>query len=122
PLLPPADFDLFDNQKRGVHSAAFSPDGRRVVTASGDAKARIWDMAPDDRPAEDLVALAQLLSGHWIDEGGGVVPLPADELGRLWADLRARYPADFAVTPAQARAWRGREGRDCLRAGGARGA
>src|SRR5262249_37511627 len=116
-VLPPARFVFFGDPERAVDSDAFSADGRRVVTASGDGKARIWDMAPDDRPAEDLVALAQLLSGHWIDEGGGVVPLPADELGRLWADLRARYPADFAVTPAQARAWRGREIRGCLREG-----
>ena len=28
-----------------VMSAAFSPDGRRIVTASGDQTARIWDAA-----------------------------------------------------------------------------
>ena len=27
-----------------LESAAFSPDGRRVVTASGDTTARIWDL------------------------------------------------------------------------------
>lgn len=27
----------------GVNSAAYSPDGRRILTASGDATVRVWD-------------------------------------------------------------------------------
>ena len=29
----------------GVWSAAFSPDGKRIVTASKDGTARLWDAA-----------------------------------------------------------------------------
>jgi len=29
-----------------VHSASFSPDGTRIVTAGGDRTARVWDARP----------------------------------------------------------------------------
>lgn len=51
--LGPHDNEIFD--------AAFSPDGARIITASGDFTARIWDMRS---PTEPLV-----LRGH----GGGLL-------------------------------------------------
>jgi WD40 repeat protein len=116
PLTPPLA------HAGGVLSWAFSPDGARVVTANGDGTARVWDLAPDDRPAADLVGLSELLSGHRIDDTGAAVPLPADELARLWADLRARYPAELAVAPQSVRWWRERQIRDAVKAGDVRAA
>jgi WD40 repeat protein len=101
----------------GGLSASFSPDGRLVATASLDGTARVWNIKPDERPAGDLVGLAQLLSACRIDGTLSPTPLQAAELQRLWDDLHARYPADFTVTPAAARAWREREVGDCLREG-----
>ena len=37
-----------------VNSAAFSPDGKRIVTASWDKTARVWD-ADDGRGADPLI-------------------------------------------------------------------
>ncbi|MCP4591793.1 MAG: hypothetical protein GY842_13720, partial [bacterium] len=42
-----------------VYSASFSPDGSRVLTASSDRTARVWDLA---NPANPLV----LKHGHWV--------------------------------------------------------
>jgi dipeptidyl aminopeptidase/acylaminoacyl peptidase len=107
PLTPPL------THANKVYSAAFGPAGNRVVTASHDGTARVWNIGPDERPAEDLLRLAQLLSAHRIDDAQGVLSLSAAELHRHWDDLRARYPADFTVTPAQALAWRTREAASC---------
>jgi hypothetical protein len=94
----------------------FSPDGRRVLTASAGT-AWVWDVSPDDRPVADVVGLAQVRSGHRVDNTGAVVPLTTDELTRLWADLHDKYPAEFSVTPHSVRWWREGEIRACVREG-----
>jgi WD40 repeat protein len=67
-----------------VESAAFSPDGSRVVTASDDHTARIWD-------AKTGAALITL-SGHtnWVHsavfspDGTRIVTASADKTARIW--------------------------------------
>ena len=61
--------------------AWFSPDGGRLLTISvGGDGTRIWPLdRPDlaDRPVEDVMLHAQLLSGQTIDELGGSSPVEA---------------------------------------------
>jgi WD40 repeat protein len=42
-----------------VWSAAFSPDGTRVVTASSDKTARVWDVRIDEGTLEHWSAIAE---------------------------------------------------------------
>jgi eukaryotic-like serine/threonine-protein kinase len=67
---------------------------------------RSWNLAPDQRPADDLVKLTQLYTQHRLDAQGGSVPLSKQELQALWDELRGKYPAEFAVPPLAAVAWR----------------
>jgi hypothetical protein len=104
-----------------VRFAAWSPDGARVATASGD-ELRIWR---GDGDGEPLVLLADAMLGRfsWSPDGARVVAGMADGTVRIWGDLAPISPGDprlwaatsyclpvarrrdlFGVTEGQARA------------------
>jgi WD40 repeat protein len=68
----------------GVRSAAYSPDGARIVTASGDDTARVWD-------AQSGAEIA-VLEGHteWVNhaayspDGARIVTASEDGTARVW--------------------------------------
>jgi WD40 repeat protein len=110
PLGPPLRHRGF------VSQLAFSPDGRRLATVSWDGAARVWDLpGPDQRPLEDLVLLAQVLSTQRVDATDGLVEVEAAAQYRALEELRSRYPADFAASVPEALAWHQREADACLR-------
>jgi hypothetical protein len=83
-----------------VTDAAFSPDGRRVVTASEDGTAQLYELGRDDWPVSDLERWAELLGGRRIGtDAGSLVPLSAEALRSHWVELRARHPNVFGLGP-----------------------
>jgi TPR repeat protein len=82
-----------------VYAAGYSPDGRRIVTASADKTARIWD-------ARTGASLA-VLSGHdgfldWAQyspDGTRIVTASGDKTARIWD---ARTGAQLAVLSGHA--------------------
>jgi eukaryotic-like serine/threonine-protein kinase len=97
---------LLTGHERAIHSARFSADGRRVVTASDDETARLWEAATG--------AEVYTLRGHngavhdacFSPDGRAVATASADGTARLWAvDVlavaRARKPRE--LTPHERR-------------------
>ena len=73
-----------DGHAEGVNRAAFSPEARRVVTASDDTTARIWDAATGRQ--------ITCLNGHtdrvryaaFSPDGARIVTASADKTARIW--------------------------------------
>jgi WD40 repeat protein len=68
-----------------VLSAAFSPDGKRIVTASGDKTARVWDVETGKQIDEPLKGHAgAVLSAAFSPDGKRIVTASGDKTARLW--------------------------------------
>ncbi len=77
-----------------VNSAAYSPDGTRIVTASNDKTARIWDA----RTGAQLAVLTghddRVYSAAYSPDGTRIVTASIDRTARIWD---ARTGAQLAV-------------------------
>ena len=82
----------------GTVAAPAVADGRRLVLPRGGQLVTL-DLSPDPRPADDLLALAELLAARRVDPTGAVVPMEKDALLGAWKNLRAKYPGQFAGIP-----------------------
>jgi WD40 repeat protein len=67
-----------------VNSAAFSPDGTRIVTASADKTARIWDAATGKQLAVLRGHQGAVNSAAFSPDGKHIVTASADKTVRIW--------------------------------------
>ena len=72
-----------------VLSAAFSPDGRRIVTASADHSARIWDAATGKQVAALEGHTGIVRSAAFSPDGQRIVTASEDNIARIWDVLRS---------------------------------
>jgi energy-coupling factor transporter ATP-binding protein EcfA2 len=88
----------------GVLSAAFSPDGNRVVTASDDHTAFLWDPKTGLLTGELVGHVDQVYSAAFSPSGKHVVTASRDKTARIWdaetGDLIARLRHPAAVLSA----------------------
>jgi WD40 repeat protein len=68
-----------------VITADFSPDGRLVITASGDGNARLWDTLTGQPVGEPLRHQAEVVWAQFSGDGQRVVTASVDGSARLWA-------------------------------------
>ena len=82
-LLRPCEIAFFRGHERHVVRVRFSPDGARIVTASSDATARLWDLEGNE---------TAVLRGHegplsdaaFAPDGARVVTASRDGTARVW--------------------------------------
>ena len=81
-----------------VNSAAFSPDSSRIVTASGDQTARIWDAATGAEIAVLRGHEDQVFAAAFSSSGAQIVTASADQTARIW-DAAGKTARDLARAP-----------------------
>jgi WD40 repeat protein len=85
-----------------VVSAVFSADGRRVVTASGDTTARVWDLGGPSPTAIVLVGHRDpVLTAAFSPDGRRLVTASGDTTARIW-DLGGQPPAAVVLEAQRA--------------------
>jgi tetratricopeptide (TPR) repeat protein len=67
-----------------VNYVAFSPDGRRVVTASDDRTARVWDTATGQPLSTPLKHEGGVLHAAFSPDGRRIVTASRDRTARVW--------------------------------------
>src|SRR5262249_31739037 len=83
----------------GVQQAAFSADGKRVVTASVDETARVWDAETGSELFTLAGHMAPVLTAVFSPDGKSVATGAGDGTARIWpldprGVARARTPRD----------------------------
>ena len=66
-----------------VFSAQFSPNGKQVVTASGDGTARIWTIEPDENPIFKGHT-GYVMDANFSPDGEKIVTAAFDYTAKLW--------------------------------------
>ena len=61
---------LWNPQSSNVVSAAIHSDGRQIAISQDDGAVRILRLDTDERPIDELVRVAELLSSQRVKDGG----------------------------------------------------
>jgi len=67
-----------------AYSAAWNPDGKRIVTASDDQLARVWNADGTGAPLVLTGHVGPVTSAAWSPDGQRIVTASADKTARVW--------------------------------------
>ena len=80
-----------------MSSASFSPDGARIVTASGDGTARLWDATTGQELAVLRGHEDEVNSASFSPDGARIVTASDDRTTRLWDATTGQELARIAL-------------------------
>ncbi|MFS8980799.1 TIR domain-containing protein [Cupriavidus necator] len=86
----------FTGHQGRVHSAAFSPDGQRVLTASDDNTARVWDARTGQMTVQLTGHQGPVRSAAFSPNGQRVVTASEDNTARVWDARTGQMIAQLA--------------------------
>jgi WD domain, G-beta repeat/APAF-1 helical domain len=84
----------------GVLSASFSPDGSRIVTASRDRTARLWDAATGEQRATLRGHEDSVWSASFSPDGTRIITASRDRTARLWDTTNGEETTRIALDAA----------------------
>src|SRR5262249_1746173 len=96
-------------------SVPISPDDRVLATAYRDGTVGFWDLSPDERPADDLLLLAQLMTQQKNRAGQSPEALTQEEVRAAWGKLRTNYPESFTSSSIDDFEWHRHGAETCER-------
>lgn len=99
PLTPPL-YQLIP-----LVSARFLAGKKSVLTVEEGGKTRVWKLPEDNRPVEDLISIAALLSANAVALNAGLDSAQIEPLESIWQRLRFRYPSQFETTVEEVATW-----------------
>src|SRR5207247_83960 len=80
--------------EEAVVEAAFSPDGKHVVTASVDRTARVWNADGTGEPLILRGSDSPVYSAAFSPDGKRIVTASGDAVVRVWPDIDLLPPDD----------------------------
>lgn len=90
PIVAPLPIGSPMRHKGPIEVATFSPDSRRVLTASDDGTAQVWDAASGRPLGPPLRHDEDVLDASFSPDGGRVVTASVDGTARIWEAANAR--------------------------------
>ncbi len=73
-----------ENSAAPLTFAVFAPDGKGVLTASTDGKARVWDAATGNAVSVLTAHTGAVMSAQFDADGGQIVTASVDKTVRVW--------------------------------------
>ncbi len=106
-------FDINERRQMGpplihtgyVRRVQFDVTGRKLLTASEDHTARLWEIVSNDLPLEDAIRIARLYAQVNYDVKGRIIPMSIARQAAEFAALSENYSSFFSCDAGEIAMW-----------------